>query len=462
MVKGGPFSLPEKRLLLVTTDREGTVRISLPTGSDDPELRDFKNLHENDIRMIAVDVQHPNHPTWNGWFRVGVDKQLQLVDPTTVEIRAHRLGDTAALADLYPMLGATSTFTDWSAAKGGLVLHRVDLASDRPWRWLRVVRVPDKGPVWFSELIDLKQATGNPISIDVAMKPAVRVAGRLADDVPRPVKNGRVVAEILDGCDSWPEWRWDVSGEILPDGTFALNSLPANELLQVFALCDGWVSRSPSVEEVNKYAEKYHWGDLKYQGPSVSRHAHAQLARIDTTTTDITVPMDPTAACEVRVVDENDQPIANAEVHFRPYQYCIWPAGNTAAEGRDSITEIRTVLKSGKFAPVVTTMVPPGKSSLDRKNGRFSATTDRDGMAVITNFPAGALIDGAPQCEEWLTVSRDGYVPIANTPNPRMALSPDEPELLVKLSPGQITAITVQMHKRAARPREAPAQQKAQ
>jgi hypothetical protein len=451
-VKSGSFLLPEKRFPPLTTDREGIARISLPTGSDDRELRAFKNLQKDDINRIALEVQHPEHPTWSGYLKVGVDKQIQLVAPTTVEIRAHRLGDIAALPDLYPMLSAPTRFFDWSAVNDGLILRHIDLASDRPWRWLRVIRVTDSGPVWFSELIDLKQHDGNPISLDVAMKPAVRVVGRLSDDVPRPVKGGRVVAEIIDGSDWWTKWSWRVSAEIAADGSFALSSLPANENLQIIALCDGWVSRSPSAQEVSEYAEKFQWAGLNYQGPDPSGPVYPQLRRAGATTTDVAVPMDPTAVCEVQVVDENNQPIANAEVHFWPNQYFFNAGSNIVGEGRDSITDIRTELKSGKYE----------KPSLDRRYVRFSATTGPDGKAVITNLPAGELTDGAPPREKWFSVSCDGYIPIANTANPQKGLTSDEPELLVKLSPGQTTAITVQMHKLPGRSGEAPGEQKAQ
>jgi hypothetical protein len=270
-------------------------------------------------------------------------------------------------------------------------------------------------------LIDLTQLAGNPISIDVALKPAVRVAGRLADDVPRPVKNGRIVAKIIDGGDWRTSWSWAVLAEIAADGTFALSSLPANENLQIIALCDGWVSRSPSFAEVNEYTEKNHWGGFNYEGP-VSGVVRPQLARVGGTTTDIVIPMDPTAACEVRVVDENNQAIANAEVHFSPSQYFFLSGSSILGQGGDSITGIRAELKSDKRE----------KPSLGRKIGPYAATTNSEGKAIITSLPAGELTDPAQPSERWFSVSSDGYIPLANTPNPRKLLTSGEPELLVK------------------------------
>ena len=185
-VQNGSFGLPEKKFLTVKTDTEGKAHIVIPEPGNDADLARFKHLHKADINRFALEVHHPDHPDWSEYINSNGSEKITLVEPTTVEIRAHRTSDAAALDRLYPMLAATTNFTDWSQADGKLTLHRVDLASKEPWRWLRIVHAPEKGPAWFSDLIDLKQETGNPISIDVAMKPGVRLVGRLAEDVPRP------------------------------------------------------------------------------------------------------------------------------------------------------------------------------------------------------------------------------------------------------------------------------------
>ena len=106
--------------------------------------------------------------------------------------------------------------------------------------------VSEKGTVWFSDSIDLKQFTSDTIALDLRLKPGTRVVGRLADDVPRPVKNGRVVARIIHGADSWSNWNWYAKAEIDTDGTFTFDPLPPDENLQMIAICDGWVSCLPT------------------------------------------------------------------------------------------------------------------------------------------------------------------------------------------------------------------------
>ena len=311
--KGGSFRLSEKNFPAVRTDNTGIARIAIPNG-DNHELNRFKYLTKDDIREFALEVRHPDHPAWCKYIDGDGKQPIVLVPPTTVEIRASRRSEPAPVSQLYPMLAATTYFfTDWSQDEDKLVLRRVDLASDEPWRWLRIVHAPENGPAWFSDLVDLKQETGNPISLDVPLKPGVRVVGHLADDVPRPIKNGRVIPTIVNGSPSWTHWRWDATAEIAPDGTFELNSLPRVENLQLIALCDGWVSRSPSLDEVNDYVEKNHWHNLKYRGPN-STFVYPQLVHIGGLAANPVIPMDATATCEVTVVDEHKTPIANADI----------------------------------------------------------------------------------------------------------------------------------------------------
>ena len=105
---------------------------------------------------------------------------------------------------------------------------------------------------------------------------------------------------------------------------------------------------------------------------------------------------------------------------------------NILGVGSDTLVEIREQLKSGK----------PEKPKINR-DSRYSVKTDANGKAIVANLPAWA--PSAPD-ETRFRVCHDGYMPIANSPNPQRDLT-NEPELLVKLTPGQTTQITVKMQK---------------
>jgi hypothetical protein len=118
------------------------------------------------------------------------DRSIVLADSTTITVKANRANETALAKRLYPMLSSRSA-EDWTEVDGVLTVRRVDLSSQHASRWLRIVQVPESGPAWFSDIVDLKHIAGNAISLDVTLNPGVRVEGRLADTVPRPVRNGR-------------------------------------------------------------------------------------------------------------------------------------------------------------------------------------------------------------------------------------------------------------------------------
>ena len=248
--------------------------------------------------------------------------------------------------------------------------------------------------------------------------------------------NGKVVARIIDGTQSWTNWYWQATAEIAADGTFELNSLPRDENLQIIALCDGWVSRSPTADDVNDYAKQYDWKDLNYQGPG-NFFVYPQLVRVGGPTANPVVAMDPTATCEVTVVDKNNQPIADAEIHFSPNQCFFHGGSNIVGQGEDTLTGIREELNSTK----------PDRTRFDRKYISYSATTNSKGKATIANLPVGPLAEGTPPRDEWFVVDREGYVSIANSPNPQIKFISTEPELVVKLSPGKTESVTIQMDK---------------
>ena len=178
--------------------------------------------------------------------------------------------ETGLLTHLYPVLAGAafaSEVADWSERDGVLTISRLDLTGEHAFGLLRVAEFPEKGPLLFSDLVDLKKHVEDPITLDLALKPGVRVKGRLNAQVPRPIKNGRVVAGIQTGHNDYGnKWMWHAMATIAADGTFLFESLPPDENLQLIALCDGWVSTSPTRAEVMKYAEANQFG-VDYRGP---------------------------------------------------------------------------------------------------------------------------------------------------------------------------------------------------
>jgi hypothetical protein len=426
----GSFLLPEELFPSATTDANGNVRIIFPKEGNGPEIHKIREAEKQGISAIALRVDHPDHPVWSGYLGVDGDHRIMLSDSTTIEVRAHREKSSALLRRLFPSLpGPLFEGRDWSEQDGLLTIRRVDATGDHACRWLRIVQIPEKGPPLFSDLIDMKLRLENPMRLEVAMKPGVRVTGRLAEEVPRPVRDGRVVAQIVHGPAGSNVWKWYATAKIDADGCFVLESLPPDENLQVIALCDGWVSRAPTVEEAKAYAAEHDFLDLEYRGPA-SIFVYPRLYRLKGPLIQRVVPMRQTATCEVTVVDELGQPIRGASVEFWPNQAFFNSGAQIVGTGFDSLKVIQSI--------------PPGKRAtvpdLTSFWARYSATTKPDGVAIVRNLPLGETAQAGEPREVSFDASCTGYISEPGVLNPATGR--------ISLLPGRTGRVTVQLKRK--------------
>ena len=265
-------------------------------------------------------VDHPDYQSAESISVTG-DLSIVLADPTTITVRARRADESALATRLYPEVSSHYP-DDWTEVDGVLTVRRIDLSSERASRWLRIVQVPDNGPAWFSDVVDLKHIAGNSISLDVTLRPGVHVAGRLADNVPRPVQKGRAIGLVAGGKDGSSRLAWHAVAEIAADGTFVLESLPEHENLQVIALCNGWMSRSPPKQEVEAYASEHHFpGPDEVDGSELrAGMVFPQLCRLDKPWSNWSSECGDCGG-EVTVLDEAAKPLSDAVVRFSPNQF---------------------------------------------------------------------------------------------------------------------------------------------
>jgi hypothetical protein len=430
------------------TDANGLAHIVFEMDERHLHKKTLSNLLKFGFKTLYVIVEHPDHPIRTGSIDPLRPSPIQLADSDTIEIRGHRTGQTAALQHLYPLLGVNKRVQgsppDWSqAADGLLTIHGVDVTSLQPTRWLRIVHIPDAGPAWFSDLIDLVAQKRNPISIDAVLKPGVRVEGRLDDSVPRPVKNGHVVGKLADGRIA-PEndLRLEFAAEVAADGTFVFESIPANEPLQLVAVCDGWVSRSPTDDQIVEHCKQWIQGGL-FADPRRfgQRFICAQIILPAEQADKPTILMQPAAACEVTVQDDQGQPIPGASVSFTANYFFYGPGNSSVGGGADSLTFIRDALKTGKHQDIYKL----GVAQLKENRAKYSATTDASGIAVVSTLPAGRTDADPVGRDLTFFVSRDGYQVSANPP--LADYPPESQPSTVHLKPGQTSRITVHMHK---------------
>ncbi len=428
----GSYFNDVQHTVVAKSDASGVVRVILTEQMDQIMTAWLPQMGRPEIDEISLRVDHPDYPIWWKSIRVKGDEPIVLADATTITVRAQRSNTTEPAKGLYPELSSTLT-DDWTEADGVVTIRRVDLSSERASRWLRIVQVPENGPAWFSEIVDLKHIAGNPIALEVTLKPGVRVEGRLAETVPRPVQKGRAIAVAMRGSGQGGV-GWEAVSEISADGTFVLESLPENETLTVMCLCGGWMSRSPTKTEVQAYATEYGVTGLAGSDPRAER-LMPQLFRLDKPVVEAVVEMQPTAACEVTVLDPKGEPIPDASVQFWPNQGNYSGGSSFLGWGRDSATHIREQLAAGDHRR---------KSDRPADVAEYTAKTNARGVAVISGLPGAAADDFSESRQAMFQVDCEGYIAVSNFKTEVQAEYPF-PILVAPLTSGKTERITVQM-----------------
>jgi hypothetical protein len=435
----GSFGFRENLFAPIVTDAEGTARVIFPTDRKDPQVERLLRAVKGGLRSIALRVDHPEHPMWSAYLNIGGDHRVTLSEAATVEIRAHRRNESGMLQRLVPVVSQSFySGSDWSEKDGVLTIRRVEMNSAKATRWLRVVHVPEKGPVWFSNLLDLRFKV-KQVRLNLAMQPSVRLEGSLDPHVPRPVKGGRVVAQVIHGSDVWTNWTWGATAEIAPDGTFVLESLPPDEDLQLIALCDGWVSNSPTTDEVQAYAAKHGLSQLQYTGP-VSHFVYPNLYRLEGSILRPIVSMNPTADCEVTVIDDAGRPLPDATVSFWPNQIFFMSGSNIVGTGFDAMKMLRSQIGGRKDKPDV---------DWRRFSKDYAAKTNERGIALIHNLPVPGAGGRERATEAMFSASHETYASTAS-------LFP-APHANVSLVSGKTGHVTVRLHRKTAQLETIPA-----
>ena len=60
-----------------------------------------------------------------------------------------------------------------------------------------VVKLDGQRATHFSKIVDFELTAGEPKTIDVPLRPSLRIQGVLSDNVPRPIRQGRIMTRTL-------------------------------------------------------------------------------------------------------------------------------------------------------------------------------------------------------------------------------------------------------------------------
>jgi hypothetical protein len=229
-------------------------------------------------------------------MKAGCEVQLSALDPNGNQVPEFAVMMAGPLSPSY-----------WADdGKGG---RRTRSASDGAWQTM-IVKPQKDGPTLFSGVLPLRVQPDQDVKIrNVKLLPGTKILGVLADNVPRPVKNGYIIATSApkpaensyaekDPSVTWHDWV-----EIKEDGTFELASIPRGGDLQIIGICDGWLSSTNIPEAKNSFIM-------------------GQLFKLDKDDPQIelTLEMEQTGSLVLSVLQPDGSPLKEGEISSWPNQ----------------------------------------------------------------------------------------------------------------------------------------------
>lgn len=346
---------------VLTTNADGIAVIPVP--------RYAISAEKIPPRALTVRVAHPDFAeTMYNDVPVTPDKRDKVTTITMhpgaivdILLEGHKVEQMSA-DDLYALTSSPSK--NWFRKvllddRGVLHLPRIPAGEDL----IRLVYLPDDGPPVFSNVVPLSFIEGERVALMFDMERSVSVEGELSDDVPRPVKNGRVVAEVIVDKEDIGDVSWRVWAKVKEDGSFTLDGLPRGDL-QVIAICDDFMAESGEPPEFVSE-------DERRQSDSRPR---PQVFKLADDVTPITVEMTQTGGARFRVLHRGE-PVEGAKVSLWPN--VKWWGGGSQFYAEPLIGSIKMIKD-------------PEQARIAAENFElFSATTNEDGTAFIKSLPPG-------------------------------------------------------------------------
>lgn len=350
------------------------------------------------IPKLVVETLEVGEVTWQIehddfiFFREDVDVAD---DPGTVMLKRGRRVAISAVsaesgervtADLHVLLSGGGSSDEWQTNSAGLLMSK-SVAPER--RLLRVVHVPADGPVLFSDVIDLNDH-GDAKRIllrDIKLHPAVRLSGRLHDHVPRPVRNGTVSLNIIDGSHlgSWDARLWWTDwARIDADGTFEFSALPPGAQAQLIAVSDGWVNDLPTSERLEALGAEVDITSLR------SSRIMPQLAELSESDNTTVLRMQKTASVKVTVLDPDGNPLPGAQVYTSPNQIWVGGGSQIVGNGASTLAALRLTEQQRRLMDDWSSAQQLVELGVRCPGGnRYRQVTDENGVAVLPSIPAG-------------------------------------------------------------------------
>jgi hypothetical protein len=356
---GSSYGWPESAPAEATSDGFGIARLSYPAW--------VRGL--GTTSSVSYFVSHAEYPSKQDEIEIKslrTEATIELVLGCYLVVSGWIGTPGNAVQAVSPMLEfeAGIASTDWIAGRDG----RIGTNRIKPGEHaLYLDWVSPEGRRHASRVVEFTLAEGEQREMALELLPPVTLHGRLDDAVPRPVIHGEVQLNAVFGKQGATAGLRLHKATIESDGTFTLPDLQPGRI-ELIALCDGWAAT---------YGLEAYRHEYTVPGEEQKRVEEGETWSIPSFEVSseqvLVVPMTPTAAVELELVDEQGVPLEGASFVMFPNVH--WP--------------------SSGYAQIY----------LERK---WSTKSDGAGRARLENLPAHA-----PPCEESYRVSLNGWEPVA-------------------------------------------------
>ena len=355
---GGPMPI-------VPTDQDGVARFKYPSKLGSA-------VEYFTITTLTMNFRHANYISERAEFAVDAEKPEQVLRPGC-RVTYSAVDDSGkAIEEFAAYISGPGYDAKWTLADGTIQSMAVP---DGTWQTMLVAPQND-GITLFSGVLPARYKSGSEMTIgNVTLRPGLRVQGRLAGNVPRPISDGVVVAwcqpkPTKKAIDNREAIGWSDFAVIRADGTFEFASLPRDGRLQLIAICRGWV-----IEDQPRDGQPP-VGQIK-TGVLIDLEA-APIA--DNVLADIELPMEEAGAIEVTVKHLDGSPASGIQVGTSPNQKLEDTGTQLLGEAYSSIVRIRSQIDG---------TAPPNYWQQERKT-RYMQETDAEGQAVLYDLPLGS------------------------------------------------------------------------
>lgn len=350
---------------VLKSDENGEITVQYPIRFGQPP--NLKTTTVVDFRFI-----HPEYVYGSSEVRVELGSSEFVLSRGCPVLFTAQDHEDQPVEEFAVSMAGNGGLAGWQMKGGEVKSHGVP---DGSWQTM-LVAPRDDGRHLFSGILPARYMKGKGVTIrDVRLQPGLELRGQLSSKVPRPVTHGKVIAHCLpkpadathgrkNPSLAWTEWV-----EIQEDGSFVFPSLPRTGMIQLIALCRGWVVENGPRDDGPRAFTAGVLLDLK------------EFEYEDNVLSGVEIPMTEAGSLKVKVVKPDGMPLVGANVSTWPNQSYEKGGSTILGSAYRSVEALQHRIE-GNSSPFRSWFA-------DMQETRYTQTTDEAGFVHLHDIPLG-------------------------------------------------------------------------